>query len=108
MNQKADWYLFFDTAAIQRVYYLSLFHLNIVFSMMLPRCFKDPYKCKHFCGHNILPYFCLLLELLKTAFVFLNELMWIYSTIFLLINSWDASDIDNILFHHVVDWLSVS
>jgi len=56
----------------------------------------------------MLPDFRLSLELLKTAFVFLNDLMWIYSTIFLLINSWDASEIDNTLFHHVVDWLSVS
>jgi len=91
MNQKAD------NTAVQRDYYLSLFQLNMVISTMLPCYYESPYKCIQFCGHNILPDFCLSLELLKTAFVFLNDFMWIYSIIFLLINSWNASEIDNML-----------
>jgi hypothetical protein len=85
-NRKLDWHLAFDKAAVKicvlRVHYLSIFLLNIVFSTISTRCYKNPCKGLQFFGRNILPVLCLLLEILSMSFVFLNNSAQNYSIIF--------------------------
>jgi len=60
MNQKIDWYLSFDIAAVKkmlyRVYYFSMFCLNLVFSKISPYCYENSHKCVQFFDCNILQF----------------------------------------------------
>jgi len=103
MNQKIDWHPSFDIAAVKkmlyRVYYLSMFCLYIVFSKISPHCYENSYKCIQFLGYNILQFFwlCHLSYWKQRMFYEMLQCRFL-PPLFLLMNSWNASEINKIFF----------
>ena len=100
------WHCCCKKRVVQRVLLVHISSKCSFSPMILPHCYDSPYKCKVSSAEYPSTFVCFL-ELLKTAFAFLDDSVQISSTIFLLINSRNAFEIDEIFFAsfiHLDQW----